>query len=176
MKNLIFLLLSVIILCNKTSFAQIKRFSINTNLANLAAKGPSLSLEYKFSKKWSIQAYASKGEINIGNNYSYKTAILDFKHKIDKQLYTSTYFRYIEKDVYRPYVFHPVISLDNGRDFQGKGISMGQTIGYEVFRNKIYNLDLFAGAGYGGFIKQSGDRNRIGFLDLRIGILTGFNF
>ncbi len=174
MKKIV-IILFISISVNKV-FAQQKCFSLNTNLANLAAKGPSLSLEYQFSKKWSIQGYLSKGEINLGNNYSYKTAIIDFKQKIDKQLYTSSYIRYIEKDVYRPYVFHPIISIDNGRDFKGKGISVGQSIGYKVFKNKLYNLDLFAGAGYGGFIEQTGDRNKLGFIDVRIGILTGINF
>ncbi len=173
MKKLMFMILMFSI---TTLFAQERKFSINTNIANFAAKGPSLSLEYQFSNKWSIQGYLSTGEINVVNNYTYKTAIIDFKRKIDKQLYTSTYIRYIEKDVYRPYVFNAVISLDRGRDFEGKGISLGQSIGYKVFRNKVYNLDLFAGAGYGGFIKQTGDRNKLGFLDVRIGILTGFNF
>jgi hypothetical protein len=174
MKIIIIILISFFGLNNV--LAQQKHFSINTNLANLAAKGPSLSLEYKFTDKWSIQAYASKGDINFWNNYSYQTLILDVKRHLDKQLYTSSYIRLIEKSVYRPYVFNSVISLDNGRDFKGMGLSIGQTIGYEIFRKKTYNLDLFAGAGYGGFIKQAGDRNKIGFLDLRIGILTGVNF
>lgn len=156
--------------------AQERKFSVNTNLANLAAKGPSLALEYQFSKKWSVQGYLSSGEINIRNNYSYKTAIVDFKRKIDKQLYTSSYIRYIEKDVYRSSFGNNVLIFDPGRDFKGSGISFGQSIGYKVFRNKFYNMDLFAGAGYGRFIEQSGDRNKLGFIDVRIGILTGLNF
>ena len=156
--------------------AQQKHFSLNTNLANLAANGPSLAIEYKFSPKWSVQAYASKGEINFQNNYSYQTVILDLKRHIDKQLYTSTYIRVIEKDVYRPSIDYSFVYATHGKNLKGVGLSIGQTIGYEVFRNQIYNLDLFVGAGYGGFVKQTGDRNKMGFIDLRIGILTGLNF
>ena len=170
-------LITIILLYSiSNSYAQEKKFSINTNLANLAAKGPSVSLEYQLSNKWSIQGYLSKGEINVLNNYNYKTAIIDFKRKLDSQLYTSTYIRYIEKEIYRPSFGNNVFTLDPGRDFKGKGISAGQILGYKYFPNKVYNLDLFAGIGYGGFIEQSGDKNKSGFLDLRIGILTGFKF
>ncbi|MBC7653450.1 MAG: DUF3575 domain-containing protein [Oligoflexus sp.] len=157
-------------------FAQEKKFSINTNLANIAAKGPSIALEYRFSDKWSVQAYASKGEINIRNNYSYQTFIVDVKRHLDKQLYTSSYVRLIEKDVYRPSIDYGFVYSTKGKELKGIGLSIGQTIGYEVFKYKTYNLDLFAGAGYGGFIKQQSDTNKYGFLDLRIGVLTGINF
>lgn len=175
MKKIILILF--ISITSGNMFAQQKHFSINTNLANIAAKGPSLALEYKFTNKWSVQAYASKGEINIYNYYSYKTLIIDVKHKIDKQLYTGSYLRFIEKNVLRyaetecNYPF-----CDKGKTLKGQGLSIGQTIGYEVFRKKTYNLDLFAGAGYGRFIRQEGDKNRLGFLDVRIGVLTGLNF
>ena len=55
MKKLIILLLLPI----NALFAQEKHFSINTNLANLAANGPSLAIEYVLNQKYSIQAYAS---------------------------------------------------------------------------------------------------------------------
>lgn len=173
MKKLITIILFLSV-CN--SYAQDKKFSINTNLANLAAKGPSLSLEYQLSNKWSIQGYISKGEINILNNYNYRTAIIDFKRNLDGRLYTSTYMRYIEKEIYRPSIGNNVLIFDPGRDFKGNGVSAGQMLGYKYFPNKVYNIDVFAGIGYGGFIEQSGERNKSGFLDLRIGILTGFNF
>jgi hypothetical protein len=172
MKKLIILLLLPI----NALFAQEKHFSINTNLANLAAKGPSLAIEYVLNQKYSIQAYASYGEINIRNNYQFKTLIIDVKRKIDKQFYTSSYTRLIEKDVYRPSVDYSFVYATKGKELQGLGLSFGQTIGYEVFKKKTYNLDLFAGVGYGLFIKQTGDKNNMGFIDLRIGILTGINF
>ena len=172
MKKLIVLLLFSVNLL----FAQEKRFSINTNLANYAAGGPSFAIEYVLNKTYSIQAYASSGEINIRNNYQYRTLIIDVKRKIDTQLYTSSYARLIEKDVYRPSVDYSFVYATKGKELQGLGLSFGQTIGYEVFKKKTYNLDLFAGAGYGVFLKQTGDKNNMGFLDLRIGILTGINF
>ncbi|MDB5013753.1 MAG: hypothetical protein JWQ25_1955 [Daejeonella sp.] len=80
MKKLIWCLL-VLIIANKVQ-AQDHKFSVNTNLLNLALKDPSLSGEYKFSTNWSLQCYASAGKTIFWNAYSYKTVIIDFKYHL----------------------------------------------------------------------------------------------
>ncbi len=158
------------------AIAQEKKFSVNTNLLNLAAQGPSLSLEYKLFPKWSIQAYASKGEINALDYYKYATIILDFKFKINESLYLSPYVRYIEKDIYNPGESGVSYFDIFQRDFKGKGISIGQAITYKIILNKTFNLESFVGGGYGTFLKKEGDKPGNNFIDLRIGLLTGINF
>jgi len=175
MKKLAYCLL-VLLFANKIQ-AQENKFSINTNLLNLVAKGPSLSAEYRFSKKWIFQVYAASGTLNTFNSYRYNTLIFDFKYAFADNFYTSPYIRYIEKNIYREGI------VDNtgffsfpGRDFKGNGVSIGQTIGMKTLSSKRFNLDTFVGVGYGGFVSQLGDKNGPGFFDIRVGVMTGINF
>lgn len=176
MKKLIWHLL-VLLIANKVQ-AQEYKFSANTNILNLAMKGPSVAMEYRVSSHWGIQCYASAGKTNFWNVYSYKTVIFDFKRQFATYFYTGPYIRFIDKTVYRPANNSSYFSylLDPGRDFRGQGISIGQTVGIRTLSSKRFNLDTFAGAGYGRFINQQGSRNRLGFLDIRIGVMTGINF
>lgn len=58
--------------------AQKRRVSINTNILNLVAIGPSLAVNYDMAMNWNIQLYASTGRFN-GLNYAFKTGIIDLK-------------------------------------------------------------------------------------------------
>lgn len=175
MKKLICLLF-VLLIVNIVQ-AQQHNYSINTNLLNLVAKGPSLSAEYRFSKKWSVQAYASKGKLSLLTDYKYSTLIVDFKYSFAENFYTSPYIRFIKKTIYSEgFTDRNGLFSFPGRDFKGNGVSIGQTIGFKTLSSERLNLDIFVGAGYGGFVTQQGDKNNPGFLDVRVGVLTGINF
>ena len=156
--------------------SQVRKVSINTNILNLVASGPSLAVNYDMSINWSIQLYGSTGRFN-GIGYSFKTGIIDFKYHLAKNMYVGPYLRYIEKTIYRPgYVDRTGFVSAPGRDFQGRGISPGGSFGFKIVNSKRLNIESFVGVGYGKFISQRGDKTGSGFLDARIGILTGVKF
>lgn len=156
--------------------SQERKVSINTNILNLVASGPSLAVNYDMSINWSIQLYGSTGRFN-GIGYTFKTGVIDFKYRLSKNMYVGPYLRYIEKKIYRPgYVDATGFFSTPGRDFQGRGISPGASFGFNIVDNKRLNIEAFVGGGYGKFISQRGDKTGSGFLDARIGILTGVRF
>ncbi len=170
------LLVIMLFVASSMLYAQERKFSINTNVLNLVARGPSLSLNYDMSTFWSIQLYGSAGSFN-GIGYSYKTGIIDFKYHLSENMYVGPYLRYIEKTIYRPgFVDRTGFFSTPGRDFQGKGLSPGANFGFNIINEKRFNLESFIGIGYGKFISQRGDKAGSGFMDARIGVLTGVKF
>ncbi len=181
------ILLAVLIGLSLSAFSQNKKFSISTNLLNLAVSGPSLSLSYLYSPKLSFQVYASTGSFDkylVNTQYRFKTAIFDVKHLVVqgvfKGLYAGPYVRYIEKEIRKEgYVDKTGFVSISSRDFHGKGISSGLSLGFQIQNTRLVNLEMFGGAGYGKYISQrdySGDEKQNGFIDGRVGILVGLKF
>ncbi|WP_431844444.1 DUF3575 domain-containing protein [Pedobacter superstes] len=74
------ILLTILLCLSISVFSQIKRFSVSTNLLNLAVSGPSASLSYQYAPKLAFQVYGSSGNFNKylhSSQYQFKTAILD---------------------------------------------------------------------------------------------------
>ncbi|MEJ6980659.1 DUF3575 domain-containing protein [Pedobacter sp. P351] len=166
-----------------SAYPQDKKFTISTNLLNLAVAGPSLALNYKQNSRLSFQLYGSAGDFRylpFNQTYSFKTGILDLKYTVFEFLYVGTYLRYIEKQVKREgYVDNTGFVSISSRDFQGKGLSSGLLLGVTMVESRFFNLETFAGAGYGRFISQkdiSNNEKQNGFVDGRIGLLAGFKF
>jgi hypothetical protein len=175
MKRVLFICLLLIF--SSQSIAQEYKFAVSSNILNLALKGPSLSISYAVSDKWSIQGYGATGKSTLFNNYQFKTGILDVRYHFWELAYVGPYLRYIEKSVQRDgFVNNTGFFSSHGRDFQGRGLSSGVCLGLQLTKSNRFNLETFAGAGYGGFISQQGDRTESGFLDVRVGVLTGINF
>lgn len=169
-------LVTMLFLVTGKMYAQERSFSVSTNVLNLVAKGPSLAVNYDLSSLWSIQVYGSTGSFS-GIGYSYKTGIVDVKYHLGKSLYVGPYLRYIEKTIYRPgSVDRTGFFSTPGRDFQGTGLSSGVSFGFDIINNKRFNIESFIGTGYGRFITQTGDKTGSGFLDARVGVLTGVRF
>ena len=173
MKRVIFICLLLIV--SGESIAQKYKFAVSSNVLNLVLQGPSLSVSYAVSDRWSVQGYGATGKSTFFNNYKFKTGILDVRYHFWKLAYAGPYLRYIEKSVHSEGLVYGFIGWP-GRDFNGKGLSSGISLGLQLTKSNWFNLETFAGAGYGGFISQQGDRNNSGFLDVRIGVLTGVNF
>lgn len=184
--NIIFLL--VVVGLSHSAFSRNKRFSLNTNLLNLAISGPSLSLSYLYTPKLTFQVYGSSGSFDkyllTTSQYRFKTAIFDVKYSIVQGffegLYAGPYLRYIDKKIKREgYVHNTGFVSISSRDFHGEGISTGLSLGFQIQDTRFINLEMFGGAGYGKFFSQrdySGHEKQKGFLDGRVGILVGLKF
>ncbi|WP_207532950.1 DUF3575 domain-containing protein [Desertivirga arenae] len=176
-------LLALFIGLTSSLFSQNKRFSLSTNLLNLAVSGPSASLSYQYTPKLAFQVYGSTGNFNKylpSSDYQFKTAILDVKYSPLDRLYVGPYLRYIDKRVQREgYVDHTGFISVSERDFHGKGISSGLLLGFKIPDTRFVNVEIFGGGGIGTFVRQrdySGQEKQSAFLDGRVGILAGLKF
>lgn len=176
-------LFAVLVLVSSSLLSQDKRFSINTNLLNLAVSGPSASLGFQYSPKLALQIYGSYGNFNRylpSSNYQFKTAIIDVKYSAVKWLYLGSYLRYIDKRVQREgFVDNTGFFSISDRDFHGKGISSGLLLGLQIPETRFVNVEIFGGGGVGTYVWQidySGGQKQSAFLDARVGILVGLKF
>ena len=173
-------ILLVLLGLSHIALSQDKRFSLSTNVLNLAAEGPSLSLSYQYSPKLAFQVYVSSGNFDrylSSGEYQFKTAVLDTKFFVGQQFYAGPYFRYIDKRVKREgFVDHTGFIGQSERDFHGHGMSAGVLLGWKVYGSRALDIETFAGTGYGKFLWQkdySGQNKKTGFIDGRVGLLVG---
>lgn len=174
------ILITILVCLSISVFSQNKRFSVSTNLLNLAVSGPSASLSYQYTPKLAFQVYGSSGNFNKylhNSQYQFKTAILDVKYFLFEELYVGPYIRYIDKKVQRDgYVDRTGFISISARDFHGKGISSGLLLGFQMADSRYLNFEVFGGAGYGKYIFErdySGKEKQQGFIDGRVGMLVG---
>jgi hypothetical protein len=177
------LLFAVLVLFTSSLFSQNKRFSINTNLLNLAVSGPSASLSFQYTPKLALQVYGSYGNFNRylpSSDYQFKTGIIDVKYSALKWLYVGPYLRYIDKRVQREgFVDNTGFFSISERDFHGKGISSGLLLGLQIPDTRFVNVEVFGGGGVGTYVWQrdySRREKQGAFLDARLGILVGLKF
>jgi hypothetical protein len=173
-------------------FVPKRSLMIKTNLLNLLALRPTLTIEKPLSSHWSVGISYVNGQFNrvlLTDHYRYDGFTLDTKY----------YFNRLNYDSFSPYVSMYVGNLNRrlcsdaktldepvglfgvgARDFYGQSVRMGFNIGGQyLFTNRI-SLDGHVGLGYGKYYKQ---HNRVdpmaksdGYIDANLWLSIGYCF
>lgn len=178
-------------------FAQYKEFVpkrsiwIKTNLLNLLAQRPTLTIEKPLTSHWSVGLSYVNGQFNrilLTDHYRYDGFILDTRYHLNRldynafSPYVSMYVGNLNRRLYSE-----GITLDRigyigfgARDFSGQSVRMGANIGGQyLFTNRI-SLDGHIGVGYGKYYKQFDKADSLtksdGYLDANLWLSIGYCF
>lgn len=165
---------------------------IKTNLLNLLALRPTLTIEKPLSSHWSVGLSYVNGQFNrvlLTDHYQYDGFTIDTRY----------YFNELKYDSFSPYISMYVGNLNRrlrsdaktlnepvglfgvgARDFYGQSVRTGVNIGGQyLFTNRI-SLDGHVGLGYGKYYKQF-DRadptaRSDGYIDANLWLSIGYCF
>ena len=188
MKKNILLLITFVLFTAFTSSVLCQDYSIRTNLFNLIAKGPSLTIGKRVKENSEILLTTSFGKFApflTVDYYKYATVHAEYRLKdhnlTDFKFYYGGYLRFIHKRILTegfqsgPYGIFSKAS----RNFIGNGISIGLTSGCEWSINDRWLLDLNTMVGAGKYLSQidyAAHYKISVFFDTRIALQLGFRF
>jgi hypothetical protein len=158
------------------------RIIVKTNLMNLLARGPALTIEKPFTKTFSIEVSFVQGEINnflFTDHYDYngflvraKKYLTDLKYgEINPYgaLYVGNLKRNIETTGHWLFAFP--------RNFSANSIRTGGSLGLMFIGKKKLVVDGLMSLGYGKYIKYyKRDTDSKGYLDLQMWLSIGYCF
>lgn len=168
-----------------------KSVLIKTNLLNLLAHRPTITIEKPLSSHWSLGLSYVTGEFNyvlFTDHYRYDGFILDTRYYIiPLQIrafspYVSTYVGNLNRVIRTESRSGDLLErlLVNRRDFYGKSVRFGASIGGQyLFTNRIA-IDGHIGLGYGKYYQQfdKTDPSTMsdGYIDGNIWLSIGYCF
>ncbi len=164
-----------------------KRVIVKTNLMNLLAQRPTLTIEKPFSKKFSAEISFVQGEVNdflFTDHYDYNGFLLRAKkHFIDLDYgkispYAALYIGNLKRNM------QTTGQVDNtgffgypSRDFSANSIRTGGSLGLTFIGKKKFVVDGLMSLGYGRYTKYyMPDTNSRGYLDCQIWLSIGYCF
>jgi hypothetical protein len=184
-------LLFIFVLCNYAIFAQEPAgLIIKTNLLNLVAKRPTLSVEKTFSDLYGLEVAYTSGEIkNFGyrDYYHYDGFLLRAKKYIrpiknrEANAFYGAYLGNLNKTI----ISHGevdrtgFISLGQTRDFKANSLRYGGTFGVSFIPKKHFLLEGLTGLGYGNYFNVHNNLNSKlpnGYFDFQLWLSVGYSF
>lgn len=158
---------------------------IKTNLLNLLAKGPSVSIEHFISKTYSIELTFMQGDVNnflLTDHYDYHGFLVRGKkyftplNRGDIRPYAGIYAGQLTRNIYSKawtdntgYFGYP------SRDFSGNSIRGGATGGGVWLWKNNFVADVQGSLGYGRYF-TSNEPGTKGYLDMQIWLSVGYYF
>lgn len=174
-----------------SGFSQNKDFEkpqtllIKTNLLNLLAKGPSLSIEKFLNQTYSLEFTYMKGEFNnllLTDHYDYSGFLIrgkryfDVLKKGDFSSYAAVYTGLLRRNLYT------VGRNDNtgflsypGRDFSANSIRTGASLGESWLLKNNVVIDVQCSLGYGRYLNTDPSEGTW-YLDTQIWFSVGYCF
>ncbi|WP_412468602.1 hypothetical protein [Pedobacter sp. KLB.chiD] len=184
-------LLILAILYSKAIFAQQRAgWIVKTNVLNLVAKRPTLSLEKTFADLYGLEAAYTSGELtNFGyrDYYHYDGFLLRAKKYIrpvknkEANAFYGAYFGNLNQTV----VSHGKVdntgffSWGHDRDFKANSLRYGGTFGVSFIPGKHFLLEGITGLGYGDYYHvQNNLQNKLpgGYFDFQLWLSIGYSF
>lgn len=157
-----------------------KNVTINTNVLNLFAKGPSIAVDIPLGRKISIMASAASGQHNYGNLgglHKYKSLELEIRNHRDNT-YFGGYIKQVTKTVNSEKASFIFIPISYDRDFKGNAFAFGGTTGIEAYVGKRLHLDFNGQIGFGSYYKMTEkypyNLPASNFVDFRMAFWVGF--
>jgi hypothetical protein len=161
-----------------------RQLEVKTNLANIAAGGPSAALEFRLRNNWSSMVSIASGHIDYGDFGGvtrYKTITLEArKYATDNCYFIGPYIKNIGKKVKQEqsYVGGTIpYTIGQDRDFIGNGFSAGASFGIKFSISQKINLELNDQIGFGHYYRMKDKNNNLpsgNYLDARIALWIGF--
>ncbi len=186
MKKILLPFIMLMLVKNFTSTVFSQSYSIRTNILNLVAKGPSVTVGKNVTDHSEVLLTYSLGNFTpffSVDSYKYSTVHLEYRRDdLDKgkwKLYYGGYLRYIHKRILSEgYYAGPLgIFSKAPRNFTGNGVSLGLTSGIEYSIDKklfVYFNTLLGAGKYLSQVDYSGHDKISMFFDTRIALQIGF--
>lgn len=165
-----------------------QQYSLRTNVLNLAARGPSVTLGKIISQHNEVLLTYSSGSFQPflrEDYYRYATVHVQYHWKTQNssqwELYYGGYLRYIHKRILSEgYEAGPYgIFSKAPRDFKGNGLSTGLSSGAVWSFHPRWFIDFNTLLGAGKYLSQvdyAGRDNMLVFADVRIAVQVGIKF
>lgn len=189
MKKYLFLII-IIFLATRSFSQQKNRFIIKSNLLNLIAKNPAISIEKAFSNTFSLEASYVSGKTNIlpfTDQYAYKGFLLRTKKYLsetkinDLNLYYGYYVGNLNREIKSAGYAHQTGFFGiASRDFTSNSVRSGGSLGvaYQLRNNIVF--DASASLGYGRYFNTKNNNATNfppkGYLDTQIWFSVGYGF
>lgn len=184
-------LLFILIFCSYATFAQEPVYIIvKTNLLNLVAKRPTLSLEKIFADVYGLEASYVFGEIkNFGfHDYYYYDGFLLRAKKYIRPIKTrevNAFYGVYLGNLNKTVVSHGTVdntgffSLGQNRDFKANSLRYGGNFGVSVIPKKHFFVEGLTGFGYGNYFNIQNNLNSElpnGYFDFQLWLSIGYSF
>ena len=158
-----------------------KKIIVKTNVMNLLAKRPALTIEKVFSKRFSAEFSFVQGEVNdllLTDHYEYIGVLFRAKKYMSDldygrlSPYAGLYIGSLKRDLQSDGV---ILSVDYSRDFLANSIRAGGTLGFTYISYKKFVLDALVSLGYGKYVKYYKEDNLSnGYLDCQFWLSIGY--
>lgn len=158
---------------------------VKTNLLNLVAERPTISVEKTFAKKYGLELSYTSGELYIGQYYKYDGFLLRAK-KYTREIKTrdaipfyGAYVGNLSKKVEREAYYESWLFNKNRKDFEATSIRAGGNFGVLFIPKKGFTLEGTTGLGYGRYLKTynyAQDPLPKGYFDIQFWLSIGYYF
>ncbi len=171
----------------KTVFEQPNWTIVKTNVLNIIAKKPTISIEKKLKENTSLELSYIQGEFKdylFTDYYAYNGFTLRAKFKHDNNLhkklknYTGIYIGNLKRNIER----EGGLVDDKGyfiipyQNYTENSIRAGGTLGTMFNLNKII-VDMQYSVGYGRYITNVQQANHLkGYFDMQLAVMVGYKF
>jgi len=193
-KKRLILFITLLLLCTNIVFAQQAstnhdRLIVKSNLLNLLAKRPAISIEKAFNKTSSAEISFVWGQFDrvlLADRYEYSGALLRVKKHFNEiktsrlnpyiGIYAGSLYRDIKRD---SYVDNTGFFGYRGKDFAANSIRTGFSGGLSYITSNHFIIEAQNSYGYGRYfnIKRSdNDANAKGYLDVQVWFSVGYCF
>ena len=166
---------------SQTNFEPLnKKIIVKTNVMNLLAKRPALTVEKVFSKRFSAEFSFVQGAVDdflLTDHYEYMGILFRAKKYITDldygrlSPYAGLYIGNLKRSLQTD---GTIFSIDYSRDFLANSIRTGGTLGWTYISNKKLVLDALVSLGYGKYIKYYKDRDSNGYVDCQFWLSIGY--
>lgn len=166
-----------------------KRVIVKSNILNLLAHRPAVSIEKYFNKSFSTEVSFVQGEFNnflLTDHYDYKGFLLRAKkHFVNIELshvspYAGMYAGNLKRNIQTEgYVDNTGLVSYPDRDFSANSIRGGGSFGLSYFTRNYFVFDTQSSFGYGRYInidKNDPDTYSMGYLDIQLWLSVGYCF
>jgi hypothetical protein len=173
----------------KTTRTLEKRIIVKSNILNLLAHRPTVSIEKAFSKSFSTEVSFVQGEFNnflLTDHYDYKGFLLRAKkHFVNIRLgqvspYTGIYIGNLKRNIQSEgYVDNTGFVSYPDRDFSANSIRGGGSLGLSYFTKSYFIFDTQSSLGYGRYLnidKNDPNTYNMGYLDIQLWFSIGYCF
>lgn len=186
----IFIFVTSILFSNLLSAQENIGIAIKTNVLNLVAKRPSISIEKSIFKTYSVELSYTSGEfknIPFRDYYKYNGFLLRAKkyfYPIEKGEINPFYGVYIG-NLNKTVLSHNTVdntgfvSIGKDNDFKANSIRYGGTLGLLIIPNQHFLFEGLTGIGYGNYFNI---KNNIsiappnGYFDIQLWLSIGYRF
>jgi len=185
LQNYIISFILFVILIPSVKAQEQSGFLLKTNLLNLVAKRPTISIEKTFAKKYGLELSYTSGELNIGHYYKYDGFLLRAK-KYTREIKTrdaipfyGAYIGNLNRKIVRDGYYESWLFNQKEKNFEASSVRVGGNFGVLFIPGKRFALEGSTGIGYGKYISTTNYTQYAipkGYFDFQLWLSVGYYF